>query len=388
MIDLIKKNWYRVGFLFYFYTFRFVYLSDCKHTIESKSLEQWINQNKEEVSMIQCPLCKVPVLRTLRFNKQTKMAYADMADIKFKLMARSSGTEEKRGELLKAIRSLDKRLAVNPCSKKPDGHFKTALQRWNDTVKPVRNALSQNNRHYPGRPHVFVSANEIDSLNFVVWLAANILLRYLVRVENITDATLKNAAAEHFAWLREAAFRHPKRLTAQQKMDIGSELTRGGRLVGLYETQTNAAHVLLQKSPAAVEAQGLIDAMRSLLTSCEPYDRVKDAEVQRLADRTAALIRFTAKTTDEERKMIHRAMASSFHGGTRAQGHWLKCANRHIYCVTECGGPMQKAKCPECGVSIGGANHAYEAGTSVATEMDGARNVAWSSANNMNNYLM
>lgn len=86
--------------------------------------------------------------------------------------------------------------------------------------------------------------------------------------------------------------------------------------------------------------------------------------------------------------MIHAAMSVSFHMSSRAQGHWLKCKNNHIYCITECGGPMQVAKCPECGVKIGGNNHAYVEGTSLASEMDGARHKAWSEGNNMGNYFL
>ena len=36
---------------------------------------------------------------------------------------------------------------------------------------------------------------------------------------------------------------------------------------------------------------------------------------------------------------------------------WYKCPNGHLYVVGECGGPMQKSKCPECGLEIGGQNH-------------------------------
>lgn len=34
-------------------------------------------------------------------------------------------------------------------------------------------------------------------------------------------------------------------------------------------------------------------------------------------------------------------------------GHWYSCLNGHIYCVGECGGPVESADCPECGEPIG-----------------------------------
>jgi len=68
-------------------------------------------------------------------------------------------------------------------------------------------------------------------------------------------------------------------------------------------------------------------------------------------------------------------MSTSFAAGNAAQGHWCKCPNNHIYCITECGGPMEQASCPECRVLIGGENHRHVPGVTVATEMDGARNL-------------
>ena len=35
-------------------------------------------------------------------------------------------------------------------------------------------------------------------------------------------------------------------------------------------------------------------------------------------------------------------------------GHWFECKNGHSYVIGECGGAMQKSKCPECKEEIGG----------------------------------
>lgn len=129
-------------------------------------------------------------------------------------------------------------------------------------------------------------------------------------------------------------------------------------------------------------------SMKALLSPFERYYPIKDTEVLQLDDEIKAKIKGLATITDKERKAIHTAMSMSFHGRSRAQGHWLKCRNGHIYCVTECGGPMQLGKCAECGVVIGGMNHRYVPGTVVATEMDGSMHVTWSHANNMNNYVL
>ena len=68
------------------------------------------------------------------------------------------------------------------------------------------------------------------------------------------------------------------------------------------------------------------------------------------------------------------------------KGHWYKCPNGHYYCIGECGGAMQKAKCPECKAVIGGTSHQLAAGNVHAGEMDNSQHAAWSDAANLENY--
>ena len=70
------------------------------------------------------------------------------------------------------------------------------------------------------------------------------------------------------------------------------------------------------------------------------------------------------------------------------QGHWYKCPQGHIYAITECGGAMEKSKCPDCGAVIGGEHHRLVEDNQVATEMDGARYSAWSEQANMENNMI
>ena len=60
----------------------------------------------------------------------------------------------------------------------------------------------------------------------------------------------------------------------------------------------------------------------------------------------------------------------------------------HVYAIGECGGAMERATCPDCHSSIGGANHQLETSNSLATEMDGARYAAWSEQANLANYQL
>jgi hypothetical protein len=88
--------------------------------------------------------------------------------------------------------------------------------------------------------------------------------------------------------------------------------------------------------------------------------------------------------TKKEFDEIHKAMEVNFHSGYK-QGHWYECPNGHPYCITECGGAMEEAKCLECNCAIGGQNHAL-LGNNRVSNLAGARYAAYSDAANMANY--
>lgn len=75
---------------------------------------------------------------------------------------------------------------------------------------------------------------------------------------------------------------------------------------------------------------------------------------------------FYDPVSTEEMRAVYRAMAAEFSG----TGHWYVCANNHPFTVGECGMPMERARCPECGASVGGANHTPDAGVQRANDID------------------
>lgn len=49
-------------------------------------------------------------------------------------------------------------------------------------------------------------------------------------------------------------------------------------------------------------------------------------------------------------------------------GHLHMCPNAHVYMIGECGGAMQRSRCPECGAVVGGAGHHLAAGNQGADQ--------------------
>ena len=53
------------------------------------------------------------------------------------------------------------------------------------------------------------------------------------------------------------------------------------------------------------------------------------------------------------------------------QGHAFRCRNGHVYFIGECGGAMERGRCPDCGEGVGGGGHAVDADNTAAGEVDG-----------------
>lgn len=125
-----------------------------------------------------------------------------------------------------------------------------------------------------------------------------------------------------------------------------------------------------------------------LVNQFSEYSQELNRKVHNAIEELKKSIKSNAALTAKEMKDIHQAMSKDFFGGSSAQGHWFKCPNGHPYVITECGGAMQTAKCPEegCGAMIGGSNHHYLEGQQLFSEMDGATRPAWSSGYDMRNF--
>lgn len=346
-------------------------MNDCGHSIESQALETWMNQNDEEIAFKQCPLCKTPILKTQRFLNRVKVILKDISIIKTKQYGELGALKLKTKSILKSIQALDKTFYLTFIGDLDQYNHIKGL--WHIFCQPLLNLLNRKRKQYS------LPVNDIESIEFVIDLFVS-TSKYKKRINGLTDVQQKQIIANHFVWLLSVAFADGKQLSNQQKIDINKEMVRGVRILSLFEIMSDPKYKLAVGTQLShvTEVIDMVGNMEALLMSCRVYNAENDLEIQNLTELIKEKIDGIAVITDEERKMIHRAMATSFHNNTRAQGHWCKCPNGHIYCITECGGPMQESICPECKEKIGGINHRHVAGATVASEMDGARSLAWS----------
>ncbi|KAI2622163.1 hypothetical protein GGS26DRAFT_249873 [Hypomontagnella submonticulosa] len=75
---------------------------------------------------------------------------------------------------------------------------------------------------------------------------------------------------------------------------------------------------------------------------------------------------FYSTVSPDEMRAVYQAMASEFSG----TGHWYTCENGHPFTVGECGMPMERASCPECGAAVGGTHHMPAQGVQRADDID------------------
>jgi hypothetical protein len=100
-------------------------------------------------------------------------------------------------------------------------------------------------------------------------------------------------------------------------------------------------------------------------------------EAARPKDRPA----FYTPVSEQDRAAVVAAMQDSH----SQSGHWFRCRNTlangdqcgYLFFIGECGGAMEIATCPNCKGNIGGINHAPNATTEFAGDIDGANTPAW-----------
>jgi hypothetical protein len=169
-------------------------------------------------------------------------------------------------------------------------------------------------------------------------------------------------------------------LTDQQLKDIICELRRLQCVSHLFDIHSRIKE---RKVIISHQENSLLDALarRVYHSGAGQNPKVSDALENEVS---VLLTHFKTQyslegLTQAERTEIVKAIGLS-------KGHWFKCPNGHVYCIGECGGAMEEAKCPECAARIGGRQHSLRSDNQLASEMDGAQHAAWSDATNMANY--
>ena len=82
---------------------RFVQLADCPHLIHAESLDKWVADDlvKGAVRLPECPVCKTPIRKTLRYNSVINGHLKTVEKVKEKL--RGEEAKRHRNKLMEEI---------------------------------------------------------------------------------------------------------------------------------------------------------------------------------------------------------------------------------------------------------------------------------------------
>ncbi|XP_078092539.1 NFX1-type zinc finger-containing protein 1 isoform X1 [Mustelus asterias] len=330
---------------------RFVQLEDCCHIFEVTSFDQYMNQEAEDnntvIKLKDCPKCRMPIRKNLRYGTIIKNSLCEIEKVK-KIV---QGDAEKNNQLRKQLESeLKKHSIIAEQFPVQDKNLSSALQSCPLSLQGLT-----------------VIENKIAFLSRLAELK-----RQKMRLNILLKAKLNIKLLECLIWIDK-----PRgRFTGQELIDLQSEIQRLTFLSDLYVRCNMASGRKLDSSTEHDIAcvQGILECTKKFTEDNERFVKEKMKTLKLALPETGLAI------SEAEKVLIVKAM------GLR-QGHWFKCPNGHVYVITECGGAMQRAKCPDCNAAIGGMNHALENSNQVASEMDGAQYSAWSDvANNMLNF--
>ncbi|XP_069936521.1 NFX1-type zinc finger-containing protein 1-like [Cherax quadricarinatus] len=347
---------------------RFVLLEDCGHSIEVQGLEGWLTQDNNEIGMKTCPKCRKPMYNNRRYQDIILKTYETVKAVKNKYYQSQSKIKRKDIELI----LQDPEIAV---------HFMSR-------VKQLQQKLGIG-RVMKRHKQVFVSEGELRLIQF----QAQVLKKATSILMSLAEKTNTSSGVDYFLGRIHGVCKLSKNETRlRPRVEAIVEL--------VMQKNTIIAPQMVEEVSCELQRLMILPAywnfQEKFLTSSNESVRVIKAQLDKLMDpavkfdsildtKVCALLKESEKhygglgISQSEKIMILTTM------GLR-QGHWYKCPQGHIYCITECGGAMEEGTCPDCGSKIGGSSHRLRSDNTVAGEMDGARHAAWSEANNMANF--
>ncbi|XP_027501643.1 NFX1-type zinc finger-containing protein 1 [Corapipo altera] len=325
---------------------RFVQLEDCGHIFESQGLDHYMDEDDDVVKLKVCPLCQKPIRKNLRYGTRVKRRVDEIERVKQKIHGSVQEIESSRQRLKAALA----RSAV----------LKSNLVEKYFMLKDMLEASDLSTKR------IGLIENQLNFYERIADLTASI--------SNIAESEkqgLRMRLREVQSWLVKQRIS----FTEQELSDLQSEIQRLTYLLNLL------ARCNLPSRTISPVLAAEIASVREILEGTKKFTEEDEAAVKaHMKNISSALPVSGLGISEAERVEIVKAVGCP-------RGHWFKCKNGHIYVIGECGGAMEKSKCPECHEVIGGTNHALDSSNRLAPEMDGATHAAWSDvANNMLNF--
>lgn len=333
----------------------FIQLEDCNHLFESEGMDRYINLDEDQeanldqraIKLKNCPRCRTPIRRNLRYGTHINRSLAAIEMVKEKINGVPALIRQQQDDL-----SLELAGKTHLIQYLPKEY--AMVREWLDTTDLSLQRLW-----------------ELENLmTFLEKFAKLVKMQKECSLPDNSDM-FSRRIGECLKFLL-----HPnQRFSNQQVSDLEREFRRLSHLAEL-----NARCQMSQFKVLGVGLNKEIRQLREILEDMLPFSEGLELTVKMMfVEIDPRLPRSGLGITDDERLMIVKAIGLN-------KGHWYKCPNGHVYAIGDCGGAMEQSTCPECKVTIGGANHSLAQGNALASEMDGADYAAWSDTANMANF--
>lgn len=354
---------------------RFVLLEDCGHTIEVQGLEGWLGQDSAEIGMKTCPKCRKPIYNNRRYQNIILETYEAVKAVKCKYFKTQTKIKKKDIELIlqdpeiankyiSEVTELYKKLGLGPKSKK---HKKTFL---NDGELRLIQFQAQVLKKAAGILKSLPKERDLIARTSPELGKRTKLRDFLHSIDHRSQENQSTKAPKHLP-------KHESRLGPMMEAIVELVMQQSSIIAPQMIDEVSCemqrlmilpAYWTLQEKFTTNSNDSLMEIKAKLEKLMDPtikFDSERDIKVQALLKESEKHVGVLG-ISQSEKIMILQAM------GFR-QGHWYKCPNGHIYCITECGRAMEEGQCPDCGSRIGGGSHRLRSDNAVAYEMDGAQ---------------
>lgn len=311
--------------------------------------DQGAELDQRAIRLKECPRCRTPIRRNLRYGTHINRSLAAIEMVKEKINGVPDIIKKQQVVLrsqLRAQKNLKKHLPIE---------FTSLKQRLN-----TKDLSFQQLWHFENLMTFLESIGKLKEMQ---------VEHMMPDLGNIQGFSHKVEEALKFL------LDQSQRFSDQQVADLERELKRLS-----YLAELNARCKMSQLRRPSIVFDTEVQQLRDILEDTLPFSEGLERTVKKMFTELEVKLPLSGLgITDEERVMILKAIGLN-------KGHWYKCPNGHVYAIGECGGAMEKSTCPECNADIGGTNHSLIQGNVVASEMDGAQHAAWSDTANLANF--
>ena len=314
---------------------RFLVLSDCRHMFEVSGLDKWMEDVEDGgVKLKECPKCKTPVRKSLRYRNIIKSVLLDIEQIKQNVIDRNAKVNDIKSEgYLECKKIWAETQRLNPAGFPTEQElrqcrdFAPYFKGKRPCVRMVARLFSTDNMSDATR-----YLNQISQLKNLTALKSTLKhheLQEIFASENMEFSKLINQLESYFFQI----------LSEYQFQQGLIEFQRVILFINTCEIKCNLKRILSETNQGQLkDVNEYINNLIADLERGKPLSKAPEKENELLKE-IQQVLRF-GELTDVENKKVVKVIDG--------KGHWYKCPNDHFYFVGLSAGVSGKGACPEC----------------------------------------